>query len=114
MLNSLAKYGSHDQNFDVRLEALRIIANALLASHPLRQAWDGVSAFAKQYMVSILVFDILLDVTNPSGQNPSVDEEFVIGRILFLSTIEGSRIHIPSLRQTLKDYITEVSVIILM
>ncbi|KAK7205875.1 guanine nucleotide exchange factor [Myxozyma melibiosi] len=88
VLNNLAKYADYKQDLQIRLEALRIIANALLVSRSLRQSWDGVSVFVDQY------------------KNPTVDEEFVTGRIFFLSTIEEPRLYSQKTHQTLNEYIT--------
>ncbi|KAK9328375.1 guanine nucleotide exchange factor [Lipomyces starkeyi] len=69
-LDLLVCYGLKSNPLEIRLEALRIIANALLLSPNLRNQFATVPILAHQY------------------KGASADEEFVVGRIMFLLTIE--------------------------
>ncbi|KAK9371984.1 guanine nucleotide exchange factor [Lipomyces chichibuensis] len=69
-LDLLVCYGLISNPLDIRLEALRIIANALLLSPSLRKQFDTVPTLAHQY------------------KEASANEEFVVSRIMFLLTIE--------------------------
>ncbi|KAK9246883.1 guanine nucleotide exchange factor [Lipomyces tetrasporus] len=70
-LDVLVDYGSISNALEIRLEALRIIANALLLSPDLREQLDVVPIMAQQYK-----------------KGASTDEELVVGRIMFLSTMQ--------------------------
>ncbi|KAK9432300.1 guanine nucleotide exchange factor [Lipomyces doorenjongii] len=85
-LDFLVYYGLTSNPLDIRLEALRIIANVLLLSPNLRKQFDAVSTLAHQY------------------KGASADEEFVVGRIMFLLTIEP-RPYEAHVLQGLHEYI---------
>ncbi|KAK9461465.1 guanine nucleotide exchange factor [Lipomyces oligophaga] len=85
-LDLLVKYGSNTREEFIRLDALRIIANALLLSSILRQEWDNAIYLAEDY------------------NTPSIDEEFIIGRILFLTTLV-QRDYPSNVQNALKAYV---------
>ncbi|KAK9477392.1 guanine nucleotide exchange factor [Lipomyces japonicus] len=67
----IQKYAKKNKSLQIRLEALRILANALLLRPTLRNLFQDADAIAVDY----------LDCT--------VEEEFVASRILFLATAEN-------------------------
>ncbi|KAK9240504.1 guanine nucleotide exchange factor [Lipomyces kononenkoae] len=69
-LELLVGYGVTPNPLDIRLETLRIIANALLLSPDLRKQFRALPVLVREY------------------KGASADEEFVVSRIMFLLTIE--------------------------
>ncbi|KAK9365123.1 guanine nucleotide exchange factor [Lipomyces kononenkoae] len=85
-LELLLGYGVPPNPLDIRLEALRIIANALLLSPDLRKQFSALQILVRKY------------------KGASTDEEFVVSRIMFLLTIEPE-IYKSDILHELHEYI---------
>ncbi|KAK9466891.1 guanine nucleotide exchange factor [Lipomyces arxii] len=85
-ISVILEYASIQNDTQTRLEALRVIANALLLVPSLRADWD--LSFAQQYIHS------------------SIDEEFLVGRVMFLATV-GSKGFKGSITKILQQYVIE-------